>query len=97
MILFRYPLVLLLLLLVPAWVWLRHARRRRAPLTFPDGDALAALPIPKLYAYGRDVAPETRAFLDEHAVPTRPFPTDCHFLMQAMPGEFYSMLGEFCG
>ena len=45
MILFRYPLVLLLLLLVPAWVWLRHARRRRAPLTFPDGDALAALPI----------------------------------------------------
>ena len=60
------------------------------------GEALAALTIPKLYAYGRDVAPETRAFLDEHAVPTRPFPTDCHFLMQAMPGEFYSMLGEFC-
>ncbi|EKO37378.1 MAG: putative hydrolase or acyltransferase of alpha/beta superfamily [Solidesulfovibrio magneticus str. Maddingley MBC34] len=75
---------------------------RRASRALPGkwshaaGDALLSLSLPKLYAYGRDVAPETRAFLDEHAVPTRPFPTDCHFLMQAMPGEFYSMLGEFC-
>ena len=61
------------------------------------GEALANLSIPKLYAYGRDAAPETLAFLGEHGIPTRPFPTDCHFLMQAMPGEFYSMLGEFCG
>ncbi len=45
MILFRHPWVLLLLLLVPAVVWLRHGRRRQAPLTFPDGEALASLPI----------------------------------------------------
>jgi Ca-activated chloride channel family protein len=44
MIVFRHPLVLLLLLLVPALVWLRHARRRQAPLAFSDGDALQALP-----------------------------------------------------
>ena len=45
MIVFRHPLVLLFLLLVPALVWLRHARRRRAPLSFPDGNALLALPV----------------------------------------------------
>ena len=44
MIVFRHPLVLLLLLLVPALVWLRHARRRQAPLTFSDGAALLGLP-----------------------------------------------------
>ncbi|MGD9612279.1 MAG: VWA domain-containing protein [Kiritimatiellia bacterium] len=41
---FRHPLVLLLLLLVPALVWLRYARRRQAPLTFSDGAALLGLP-----------------------------------------------------
>jgi Ca-activated chloride channel family protein len=40
----RHPLVLLLLLLVPALVWLRHARRRQAPLAFSDGAALLGLP-----------------------------------------------------
>ena len=40
----RHPLVLLLLLLVPLLVWLRHARRRQAPLTFSDGAALLGLP-----------------------------------------------------
>ena len=40
----RYPLMLLLLLLVPALVWLRYARRRQAPLTFSDGAALIGLP-----------------------------------------------------
>ena len=44
MIRFLHPWVLLLLLLVPALTWLRHARRRRAAFTFPDGDTLAALP-----------------------------------------------------
>ena len=44
MIVFRHPLVLLLLLLVPALVWLRFARRRQAPLTFSDGAALLGLP-----------------------------------------------------
>ena len=37
MIVFRHPYFLLLLLLVPALVWLRYARRRQAPLTFSDG------------------------------------------------------------
>ena len=41
---FRHPLVLLVLLLVPALVWLRYARRRQAPLTFSDGAALLGLP-----------------------------------------------------
>jgi Ca-activated chloride channel homolog len=45
MILFRHPWLLLLLLLVPALVWLRHARRRQAPLTFPDVEALTGLPL----------------------------------------------------
>ncbi len=44
MIVFRHPWILLLLLLVPLWVWLRHARRRQAPLTFSDGAALLGLP-----------------------------------------------------
>lgn len=44
MMVFRHPLLLLLLLLVPALVWLRHARRRQAPLTFSDGAALLGLP-----------------------------------------------------
>ena len=44
MIVFRHPLMLLLLLLVPALVWLRYARRRQAPLTFSDGAALLGLP-----------------------------------------------------
>ena len=44
MIVFRYPYLLLLLLLVPALVWLRYARRRQAPLTFSDGAALLGLP-----------------------------------------------------
>ncbi len=44
MIVFRHPLVLLLLLLVPALVWLRYARRRQAPLAFSDADALNDLP-----------------------------------------------------
>ena len=41
---FQHPWILLLLLLVPALVWLRHARRRQAPLTFSDGAALLDLP-----------------------------------------------------
>ncbi len=40
----RYPLLLLLLLLVPLLVWLRYARRRQAPLAFSDGAALLGLP-----------------------------------------------------
>ena len=44
MIVFRHPYWLLLLLLVPALVWLRYARRRQAPLTFSDGAALLGLP-----------------------------------------------------
>jgi pimeloyl-ACP methyl ester carboxylesterase len=75
----------------------RTARSLPGKWSHAAGEALAGLTLPRLYAYGRDVAPETLAFLGEHDIPTRPFPTDCHFLMQAMPGEFYSMLGEFCG
>ena len=44
MIVFRHPLFLLLLLLVPALTWLRYARRRQAPLAFSDGAALLGLP-----------------------------------------------------
>ena len=44
MIVFRHPLLLLLLLLVPLLVWLRYARRRQAPLTFSDGATLLGLP-----------------------------------------------------
>lgn len=60
------------------------------------GEALSGLSLPVVYAYGRDLAPETLAFLQERGIPARPFPTDCHFLMQAMTGEFYGLLGEFC-
>ena len=45
MIVFRHPLLLLLLLAVPALVWLRYARRRQAPLAFSDGAALLGLPV----------------------------------------------------
>ena len=45
MIVFRHPLILLLLLAVPALVWLRYARRRQAPLAFSDGAALLGLPV----------------------------------------------------
>lgn len=44
MIVFRHPLLLLLLLLVPLLVWLRYARRRQAALAFSDGAALLGLP-----------------------------------------------------
>jgi Ca-activated chloride channel homolog len=44
MMIFRHPYFLLLLLLVPALVWLRYARRRQAPLMFSDGAALLGLP-----------------------------------------------------
>lgn len=60
------------------------------------GEALLGLSLPVVYAHGRDLAPETLAFLTEHEIATRPFPTDCHFLMQAMAGEFYGLLGDFC-
>jgi pimeloyl-ACP methyl ester carboxylesterase len=76
---------------------------RRVAKTLPGkwshaaGEALTKLTLPVIYAHGRDVAPETLTFLREHDIPTRPFPTDCHFLMQAMTGEFYGLLGEFCG
>ncbi|MFP5259608.1 MAG: alpha/beta fold hydrolase [Acidobacteriota bacterium] len=75
----------------------RTARRLPGKWSHAAGAALAELTIPTLYACGRDAAPETLAFLGEHGIPTRPFPTECHFLMQAMPGGFYSLLGEFCG
>jgi Ca-activated chloride channel family protein len=58
----RYPWLLLLLLLAPALVYLRYARKRRAALRFSDGSALAHLPrswavvlqplLPVLYALG---------------------------------------------
>lgn len=58
----RYPLILLLLLLVPALVYMRHARRRKLPLRFSDGNAVTQLPVswavafqpllPALYAMG---------------------------------------------
>lgn len=44
MIHWHYPLVWLLALLVPGAVWLRYARRRRAPLAFSDVAALRDLP-----------------------------------------------------
>ena len=44
MIAFRHPWVLLLLLLVPVAAWLRHGRRRQAPLAFPGAALLASLP-----------------------------------------------------
>ena len=74
----------------------RLARALPGKWSHAAGEALAGLTLPVLYAHGRDLAPETMAFLQEHDIPTRPFPTDCHFLMQAMSGEFYGMLGDFC-
>ena len=53
MIVFRHPLLLLLLLLVPAVVWLRYARRRQAPLIFSDGAALRDLPRSPWLAFRR--------------------------------------------
>ncbi len=75
---------------------------RRTAKAFPGkwshaaGEALIGLNMPVVYAHGRGLAPETLTFLHERGIPTRPFPTDCHFLMQAMTGEFYSLLGECC-
>ena len=40
----RYPWLLVLLLVVPALVYLRYARKRRPTLRFSDGAALAGLP-----------------------------------------------------
>ena len=58
----RYPLILLLLMLVPALVYLRHGRRRKPALRFSDGSAVTHLPmswavafqpmLPVLYALG---------------------------------------------
>lgn len=58
----RYPWLLLLALLIPALVYLRYARRRKATLRFSHGAALAGLPrgwgvvlqpvLPALYAIG---------------------------------------------
>lgn len=74
----------------------RLARALPGKWSHAAGEILAGLTLPVLYAHGRDLAPETLAFLQEYDIPTRPFPTECHFLMQAMPGEFYGMLGDFC-
>ncbi|TAN35629.1 MAG: VWA domain-containing protein [Verrucomicrobia bacterium] len=41
---FAYPWLLLLALLIPAALWLRHARPRMPTLNFSDGAALAKLP-----------------------------------------------------
>mgnify|MGYP003590465140 CR=1 FL=1 len=59
---FAHPWLLLLLLLVPLLVWLRHGARRRRTLVFSDGATLAQLPVswavrlhrllPLLYAAG---------------------------------------------
>jgi Ca-activated chloride channel family protein len=58
----RYPWLLVLVMLVPALVYLRYARKRRPALRFSDGNALAGLPrgwsirmqplLPVLYAMG---------------------------------------------
>jgi Ca-activated chloride channel family protein len=58
----RYPLILLLLLVVPLLVYLRHNRRKHLPLRFSDGNAVTQLPtswavvfqpiLPALYAIG---------------------------------------------
>jgi|GEM_PF-1739518 len=74
----------------------RMARALPGKWSHAAGEALKNLSLPVVYAYGRGLAPETQAFLHEHDIPTRPFRTDCHFLMQAMPGEFYGLVGEFC-
>jgi Ca-activated chloride channel family protein len=41
----KYPILLLLLLLVPVLAWLRHAARRRTALRFSDGETVRKLPI----------------------------------------------------
>ena len=41
----RYPCLLLLILLVPALVYLRYGRRRKLSLRFSDGSAVAQLPV----------------------------------------------------
>jgi pimeloyl-ACP methyl ester carboxylesterase len=74
----------------------REAKSLPGKWSHAAGAALAELTVPATYAYGRDVVPETVTFLQEHEIRLRPFPTDCHFLMQAMAGEFYSLLGECC-
>ena len=58
----RYPFILLLLLWIPALVYLRYSRRRKLPLRFSDGGATAHLPaswavafqpiLPALYVLG---------------------------------------------
>ncbi len=60
--LFRYPWLLLLLMLIPALLYLRYGRRRKAPMRFSDGKTLSRLPmswavaaqpvLPILYALG---------------------------------------------
>jgi Ca-activated chloride channel homolog len=42
---FRYPWLLLLLLLVPLLGYLRYGRRRKPALRFSDGEALSRLPV----------------------------------------------------
>jgi pimeloyl-ACP methyl ester carboxylesterase len=74
----------------------RQAKALPGKWSHAAGEALLGLTLPVVYAHGRDLAPETLAFLAEHDIPTRPFPTQCHFLMQAMAGEFYGLLGDFC-
>lgn len=51
MLMFRHPWMLLLLLLVPVLVWLRYARRRRAPLAFSDTGVLQGLPLSPWLAF----------------------------------------------
>ena len=41
---FAYPWLLLLALLIPAVLWLRYSRRRTPTINFSDGDLLAQLP-----------------------------------------------------
>jgi pimeloyl-ACP methyl ester carboxylesterase len=74
----------------------REAKAYPGKWSHAAGEALTQLTTPVIYAHGRGLAPETLTFLHEHGIPTRPFPTDCHFLMQAMTGEFYGLLGECC-
>lgn len=74
----------------------RAAKARPGKWSHAAGEALLGLSLPVVYAHGRGLAPETLTFLQEHGIPTRPFPTECHFLMQAMTGEFYGLLGECC-
>lgn len=74
----------------------REAKSLPGKWSHAAGAALAELKMPVTYAYGRDLAPETLTFLQQHEIHLRPFPTECHFLMQATAGEFYALLGECC-